>query len=137
MAKREALTLKEADSSSSFPCSLWTNRRCCLCAYRNLARYSQICGESRHIQPLVYTALQGCDIAHTVSAALSYSHDQSASDSRDFETRNNVRGYCLLAPRLRCVPLPWFLTIIYPILEHAFERFWWEGVQDRWRTEIL
>lgn len=103
MAKREALTLKEADSSSSFPRSLWTNRRCCLYAYRNLARYSQICGESRHIQPLVYTALQGCDIAHMVSAALSYSHDQSASDSRDFETRNNVRGYCLLAPRLRNV----------------------------------
>lgn len=135
MAKREAL--KEADSSSSFPRSLWTNRRCCLCAYRNLARYSQICGESRHIQPLVYTALQGCDIAHTVSAALSYSHDQSASDSRDFETEQRARILPTRTTSAQCVPLPWFHTIIYPILEHAFERFWWEGVQNRWRTEIL
>lgn len=131
-----ALAGRKRIFSSSFPLVMneQTERRLCGC--RNPARYNcnQVCGGSRHIEPLVYTALRGCcssDTTHgspslslsAFSAALSSRPRSLASDSRAFQTWKNARrGYCRPAPRPVRVPVPSFRAIIHPILGNLAER---------------
>lgn len=105
-----ALAGRKRIFSSSFPLVMneQTERRLCGC--RNPARYNcnQVCGGSRHIEPLVYTALRGCCSSDTTHGSPSLSlrfqplclpvHDHS-HPIRESSRRGRTRGRDIADPR--------------------------------------